>query len=225
MSWNNTVTCSWCYGKGHNRNGCEERKKYIAQNPDSYEARRAKEHTRTIQNRKCSYCKESGHTKRTCKHLKEDKAKTVAMNKKWRLDALELLKQRGLGVGALVNFEEKSAWGRSQSENVVISDILWDNLTFAVKNGDRPYAFVVRPVKNFSATKYVDFPIDERGVVTRHSVDWGTFASVVSPVTSSSIEASVPTGWLSGDGRKVDEMFTDSKGKTRPRYYVDWVEK
>ena len=228
MSWNRTVTCSACWDTGHNRSGCpklkEKYEREKKENPDSwwvkdYEAKLARRKTRS-----CSYCKEEKHTKRTCKHIKADKAKTVAMNKEWRVQALEHLKRIGLGIGALVQFDNKNSWGDSRVENVMISDIIWRNLTFQIKNGGNPYAFSVRPVADFARTTRVDFPIDAHGRLTQDR-DYGTHADVLGPVSGSSIEASVPEGWLTGEGPEIDEMFTDRDGKLRERYYIDWVEK
>ena len=223
MSWNNTVTCSWCYAKGHNRNGCPSRKRYIAENPDSYEASIANQRARKLKNRQCSYCKETGHTKRTCKHLKEDKAKTIAMNREWRKDALKHLKRLGLGIGALVQFESKNHWGDTRTENVMISDILWENLTFFIKLGNNPYSFSVRAMDDFGRAKLMDFPMDTTGRVTRESTH-GLFANVLGPVSASSIEATVPEGWITGE-TGVDQLFVDSRGKVRERYLIDWIEK
>ena len=221
MSWNSTVTCSWCYNTGHNKNGCKERKEYLARNPDSWEVQRDVE--RKGRKRQCSYCKDTGHTKRTCNYIKSDKAKTIQMNKEWRADALDYFKNLGLGVGALVQFVHKRSYDTDQVENVLVSEIFWDALTFAVKNGASPYAFRCRPLEDGSRTRLVDFPVDPAGIVTPRN-DFGLHIRVLGPVSGGSIEANVPDSWLTGDCKAVDDMFVDHKGKQRERYYIDWIE-
>ena len=227
MSWNRTVRCSNCWKTGHNKSGCPDRKAQYErekkENPESwwvkqYEADEARRKTRA-----CGYCKEEGHTKRTCKWIATDKARTVLMNKEWRENVLAYFKKQGLGIGALVQIEDRS-WGREGVENVMISDIFWKNLTFMIKQGRNPWSFQVRPVADFSRTKNMDFPVDSDGQVS-HVTNNGIRLEVLSPVTSASIEGSVPEGWLTGSGPIIDNMFLDSKGKTKERYYIDWIEK
>jgi len=221
------VRCSNCYSKGHNKAGCPERKERYErakkEDPDSWFVQNYEEEERRRKKRSCSYCKEEGHTKRTCKHIKADKEKTVEMNKAWRAIALAHLKNLGLGVGALVQFIHKSSWDDDRVENVLVSEVLWDNLTFMVKNGSNPYSFRCRPLNSVDKTRLVDFPVDGAGVITP-SNDYGLHVKVLGPVSGSSIEASVPESWLSGEGNVIDQMFIDSRGKPRERCYVDWIE-
>jgi hypothetical protein len=133
------------------------------------------------------------------------------------------LKNLGLGVGALVQFIQKSSWNEDQVENVLVSEILWDNLTFMTKQGHSPYSFRCRPLNHAEKARLVDFPVDPDGVVSP-SGDYGLHVRVLGPVSSKSIEASVPEFWLSGVGDAVDSMFLDRNGKQRERYYIDWLE-
>ena len=227
MSWNNTVRCSNCWQTGHNKAGCPDRKaryeRKKKENPDSWWVQRYEEEERRRKRRSCGYCKEEGHTKRTCKHIKADKAKTIQMNKEWRANALDYLKNIGLGVGALVQFVHKRSWGEDQVENVLVSEVLWNNLTFTVKRGSNPYSFRWHPLGHDGKSRLVDFPMDPAGVVSPCN-NSGLVAKVLGPVSGSSIEANVPDSWLSGEGKEIDEMFLDSKGKLRERYYIDWIE-
>ena len=228
MSWNRTVRCSNCWTTGHNKSGCPDRKAQYKrekkENPESWWVKQYEADETRRKKRCCSYCKEEGHTKRTCVHIKADKRKTVEMNKEWRVGALDYLKNLGLGVGALVQFIHKNSWNDDKVENVLVSEILWDNLTFAVKNGANPYSFRCRPLNSADQTRLVDFPMDPAGIVSPNS-DSGLHVRVLGPVSGSSIEASMPENWLSGEGKEVDSLFLDSNGKTRERYYVDWIEK
>jgi hypothetical protein len=145
------------------------------------------------------------------------------MNKAWRINALDYFKNYGLGVGALVQFKHKRSWGDDVVENVMIAEVLWSNLTFAVKSGANPYSFRVRALEDFSRTRLVDFPIDPAGVVSP-CTEYGLHAKVLGPVSGSSIESNMPESWLIGEGTEIDNMFLDSRGKPRERCYIDWIE-
>ena len=79
MSWNGTVRCSYCGEKGHNRRGCPSLKKRLEQilampeDARNYDERcLVSEFERKKRNnvdRKCSYCGERGHNRRTCEVL------------------------------------------------------------------------------------------------------------------------------------------------------------
>ena len=101
MSWSGTVTCSYCYGRGHNQRGCPKRKEYIIRNPDSWAAEEAA--LAKQKKRKCGWCNESGHNARTCKHKTE--SKDLLHNKFQPLlktQVEQILTTVGLGRGAMV---------------------------------------------------------------------------------------------------------------------------
>ena len=228
MSWNNTVRCSVCWETGHNKSSCsvqkeryERRKK---ENPDGWWVKNYEEQEARRKRRSCGYCSEEGHTKRTCKHIKADKDKTIQLNKEWRANALEYFKNLGLGVGSVVQFIYKRSWDEDQVDNVLISEVLWENLTFMVKNGSNPYTFRVRRLNSADKVRLVDFPIDPAGIVSPCET-YGLTVKVLGPVSGRSIDANLPKDWLSGHGEAIDNMFLDGKGKTRKRYYIDWIEK
>lgn len=228
MSWNNTVTCSNCWQKGHNKAGCpklrEDMQERIDADPNDWYAVQYFEKKARSKKRSCGYCREEGHTKPTCMHIKADKVKTVEMNKEWRANALNHLKSLGLGVGALVQFIQKRSWDTDEVQNVLVSEILWNNLTFMVKNGANPYSFRCRPLNGVDKVRLVDFPVDPTGVVSPNG-EYGLHVRVLGPVSGSSIEANMPEDWLSGEGEEIENMFLDSEGKLRKRYNVDWIEK
>lgn len=230
MSWNRTVRCSHCRITGHNQSGCPDRKAQYEHekktNPDSwwvkdYEAQQARRKKRT-----CSYCKEEKHTRRTCKHLKTDKAETASMNKEWRARTLEHLKNAGLGIGALVQLQTPNYFDVPDTEVVMISEVFWRDLTFQItrpRGGQvinrSTAACVVRPVADFSNVKCAYFPMDADGNMAPYShASLEIYAAVLSPVSASSIEASVPEGWLAGDGPEIEAMF-----RCAERRWVDWL--
>jgi|6_EtaG_2_1085325.scaffolds.fasta_scaffold123931_1 hypothetical protein len=54
--------------------------------------------------RKCRYCEEEGHNRRTCRDLKNDKEYYRALCVDMRREVLEWLQKNGVGVGALVAY-------------------------------------------------------------------------------------------------------------------------
>jgi hypothetical protein len=115
MSYTRSVYCSFCGNKGHNRTGCERRKQYVKDNPNSWEAikeqRKAqrRDEIKAKGGRCCSYCDERGHTTRTCSTKKTDRIRLVAALKTQRAELLETMQTTGWIVGALHDWV--SRWG------------------------------------------------------------------------------------------------------------------
>jgi len=98
MSWNGTVRCGHCYQSGHNKRGCPQLKKHIAENPDSWEATHGAGRAR-----QCSYCDKPGHNRKTCAPRKTHEALYRSDNKLWRQAFEKWAISQGLGYGALIS--------------------------------------------------------------------------------------------------------------------------
>lgn len=106
--------CSWCYKAGHKKTTCEDYKNklysWVEKNGVDYLSAEERRHfknfkakesgKRTTSARKCSFCGESGHNKKTCSSLQTTKAMYGAINDGFRLTLEEGLK--GLHPGALI---------------------------------------------------------------------------------------------------------------------------
>tara|TARA_Y100000310_G_scaffold41755_2_gene39049 strand:+ start:1067 stop:1918 length:852 start_codon:yes stop_codon:yes gene_type:complete len=130
-----SVYCGYCGGRGHNKLGCQERKKQARENPEGYLARQVERETEErahrIANRACTYCVEQGHNRRGCKALKIDKADVLQKNREYRDAFAKAISELGLGTGALVEFGEGShgeRWNRSTM--YMITNIAWQNINF-----------------------------------------------------------------------------------------------
>ena len=137
-----SVTCSYCYKRGHNRLGCPTRKRHCRENPDSHEAYvlRAERsgRQRSVAKRACTYCKEKGHNRRGCTALKEDKALVIKKNNEYRNHLISKLSENGLGPGALVCYgahevhssrrDTESIWDKVVT--MVLTSISWDDVDF-----------------------------------------------------------------------------------------------
>ena len=62
--------------------------------------------SKRLKNTFCGYCSERGHTRRTCKHLKNDKRVYIQLSKEWRQKELADAISLGIGIGSLVPFKE-----------------------------------------------------------------------------------------------------------------------
>ena len=62
--------------------------------------------SKRLKNTFCGYCGDRGHTRRTCKHLKNDKKVYIQLTKQWRKKELADAISLGIGIGSLVPFKE-----------------------------------------------------------------------------------------------------------------------
>jgi len=159
-----TVRCGHCWEKGHNKSSCPERKKDLANRiktvkaqikADSYEndwsrnsdQQRLESYTEQLdrmlnkgKNRKCSYCSQGGHNRKTCAERKEEITKAASDLTTWRERLHSKMQDVGLGVGAIVRTRV-----RTQDDTVsalgFVEDIYWNNLdndSIFVKEDWRP---------------------------------------------------------------------------------------
>ena len=123
MSWNGTVRCGHCGGKGHNRRACPTIKREIRENPDGYQARQAERKKAYASPRVCSYCHKSGHNKRTCPEITSDRIKTKKANRLWRESFFNVADDVGFGKGALLELIDPEKidreWERGEVERYI----------------------------------------------------------------------------------------------------------
>lgn len=111
------MRCGYCYGHGHNRVTCEERKQRVKNliaggDPHHYLVReeRERETSKSLRRhttRRCSWCNETGHNRRSCPSLGMTKEKYRKMQAKFRHRIFENMKETGLGVGAIVSYSQR----------------------------------------------------------------------------------------------------------------------
>lgn len=209
-----TVTCSNCWQRGHNRRGCPAlRERMVARiknDPDDWRARQyfEKKERSKGKNKKCGYCKNPGHQRRTCKELTHAKATAVRLCAEWRKDFIVALKDKGVGIGSLVEF-------RSYGDPTLgmITDIQWHKLDHRLKFGDGDiHALHVKSIDNLSsqygATR-VPLPTLEDGLTGDCFTSYQKNTIVVSALSGSRVEAQVPTAFLTGEDC-IDLIFKES---------------
>jgi len=202
MSYSRTVYCSYCGVKGHNRRGCEPRKEYIANNPDSYQARReaiAAEH-RKNRPRTCSYCLESGHNARTCGVKAKDKRTLTQKLENNRATVMNLMMKKGFGIGALVEIP-----GRYQHNDCyLLTGVDWER-TDDVEKISFEIAYVNNGRRFTHSASLLQEPTGYNSV------------KVLSPADVSSIQASFPRDWKLGTLYDVQHYFPKGEGR---RYWA-----
>jgi len=113
------VTCSYCYGTGHNKRGCETYKR------DAQEGRVPK--FREIKKRRCSYCGTADHDRRSCESLHDDKISTILANREWIRLVVGDLEKSGVGIGTLIKYSPRGV-GRGWILGMV-TGFRWKNLS------------------------------------------------------------------------------------------------
>jgi len=208
MSYTRSVYCSFCGNKGHNRTGCERRKEYVKENPNSWEAikeqRKAqrRDEIKAKGGRKCSYCLNRGHTARKCEVKVQDRVRLVDTLAKERAEGLKRMNELGWGVGAL--FEWNNRWDNDKLMYMVES-VDWERwtdsdmvtligLNVANVNGDDGDWRKPRTI-SFTVAIHPDAGNVKTPLVPRHA------------------EQKAPEGFL--DGTMFDEGYYFPKGESR----------
>ena len=141
-------TCGYCGGTGHNRSTCPTEKEAVeklrAKDPDNWRVyeydrrhtRRKESRLRASQDRKCSYCGEQGHNRRSCSTLKQHKHYAVIANAEARVGILKYLRQEGIGPGALMVigerfYDDKKEEYSRRLQTYLVAGLNWSALDFA----------------------------------------------------------------------------------------------
>ena len=216
MSWNGTVRCSHCYENGHNRTGCpalkERMKERLADNPDDW---RAKEYF-AKKARLCGYCKRTGHNRKTCPEAKEVKHRFIEKNVELRAEALNWLKEVGLGIGTLVKY---SYWSRTSYETRqamgLVKNIRWDNIK---TQAGRPHSTFSDSTISFLDCVPVD-SMDESELSTHYTAA----LEIVSTISSQLVAAQVPHGWLASTDEPTLKNIEETLKEDDMRYTRQYI--
>ncbi len=223
MSYNGTVRCGHCYDKGHNKRGCPKRKKYAAENPDSYVAQQFADDAKRAQNRRCSYCGKKGHNRRGCVELKQAMSGAIAASATFRSACVDYFNKVGLVPGALVVRRNVETWDRDthqydvrEAEVAQLIKINWALMDHRMQ-GDaytNPHVFTFAPVRSlmdkhtyfaagFSSHDSAELPSDIKEVDedTRYLESW----ELASPSTGS---CTPPSGFINDHGY-IRDYFKD----------------
>ena len=208
--YRSSPTCSYCYEDGHTKRSCphlrEKAENWLANNPDAgeydkpYYVREVEGYKNIAKNRKCSWCEQTGHTKRSCPKRKEAIAKNISKNKEWRAEVLEKLKKMGFGEGALIQdsrpnprtyMVEKMNWDKlnvTASGDQVLPNSEYDKWRY--KNGAQYPEFATSLIgSSLKTSQYYPTLLDDehRELLYYGKNTW----KIISPV-----EPTPPSGWI-----------------------------
>ena len=84
-----------------------------------------------MKNVTCGYCKERGHTRRTCQHVKIDKQVFVEETRRARIAALESARDAGIGLGSMIpirstGYDSNGEWRSDVLTMRYVKSVLWD---------------------------------------------------------------------------------------------------
>ena len=79
----------------------------------------------------CGYCKQRGHTRRTCPHVKVDKQIFVEETRRMRIAALESAREVGIGLGSMLpirstGYDSNGEWRSDILTVRYVQSVLWD---------------------------------------------------------------------------------------------------
>ena len=121
MSWHGTVTCSYCYERGHTRRKCPTMKKYHDQYENASEEERSnlgwrernahqewrrQRETLNESNKVCNFCQETGHRVLTCPERLGRVEQLRKINKVYKPLLRKTLKEIGFGKGCLISLHQ-----------------------------------------------------------------------------------------------------------------------
>jgi hypothetical protein len=238
-NYNGTVTCGYCYQQGHNKRSCprateraqrayQEAKEagssdleYYAHNlakrtginPETGEKRKRRNES---YGRKCSYCREQGHSRRTCSSMKDDHRNYRRMAQVVRTDMLARMREHGFGVGSLLTLAG-SEWNEEASEYqdvtsaYLVTKIKWEGIGPHNQGGDS--CVKVISVKDPSNQPWLAMPDSVSGSAdTRYS----RTPELVGATPSEKINP--PSAWTAG-ARAEENAGCFEKGQTRDGYW------
>ena len=238
-NYNGTVTCGHCYNRGHNKRSCprytervrvqyEEAKEngssdlaYYAQalasrtgiNPETGEKRKRRNES---YGRKCSYCREQGHSRRTCSSIKDDQRNYRRMAQVVRKDMLARMQEHGFGVGSLVTlvtneWNEEAGEYQDATSAYLVTKIKWENIGPHNQTGDN--CVRASSVKDPSHQPWLAMP----DVVSGSADSRYTRAPELGGATLSE-KINPPSAWTAG-ARAEEEASIFDKGQARDGYW------
>ena len=243
-NYRRTVRCGYCYEKGHNKSACPKRKQDLKNNierykqeladstapADDFQTRRTEGYLRHSEQelhkmenrgkgRKCGYCGEKGHTRRTCVHRKKKVAEELSKTLDVRRRTAERMMDHGFGPGALISVDSPTVHGESVMAIVTKVDFERIESRHSVRKDEYfygtdsvQYNYVVPQKDTWSntpkVTGYCYVPLEYLNIDDIHENEWfrtpsNRTCTLLSPVDVS--EDSLLTEDAFGDKKKVEK--------------------
>jgi len=216
MSYRRRVSCSYCGLSGHNKASCAVRKERIEKKRlecgddhylvAAYDGKKRLETQRRSRPRTCSYCKERGHNRRSCQHLKTAISAMHVRNREYRQNFLNAIIEHGLGPGTMIKSRREAIY--------LITGILWEDIHIF---GRRNYAFRSIRAQNVQDREDWGLVSDCGGLVKRESYRG---YEILVKTSEEQIRKSLPNSFLTEESSRIPDQFND---KDKVKFYSrDW---
>jgi hypothetical protein len=205
MSYSSTVTCHHCWQKGHNVKTCQKLTADVKADPGGYYHRRHYKYFDEQGNRKqasvtkaCSYCKQPGHTKRTCETRLVDMAHNVKSNSEYRAEVYKWFQEKKLGIGSLVEI---------YNNLYLVTNVHWDDFTCGSSEGK---SLDIQPVNGEGY--YRSYRIDDSEMTKCQFYTW---QKVLKVEVGSDAIPKPKDEWFTGRS----PFYMEYKGKVKNPFY------
>jgi len=215
MSWNNTVTCSYCRERGHNRRGCSDLKEEVerrrARGGDDdwfvaqYDERVAVAKARRAQ-RTCSFCQGEGHDRRKCADLTARIADMHRKNLLFRSAFLNYVHELGLGPGTILGYRR---WTDGDQIGVVpymVKNIDWKVVNWHTRRDYGSKPLITSLMSNLTESWHLPLPLLE-GCLLRDVYRATFLTKSLTVLSPSGGTVTPPTGWLQADKVKYKKAL------------------
>ena len=170
------MACTYCYHEGHNRRTCPTLTKRLeddAAKGNSFAktmlAQRGKGTGHKKSTRRCSFCKQRGHDRRSCNHAKAYINKRASETHAVRAKFYDKMVENEFGIGSLVAFQERD-WCyldkryKAVTRTGLVRRILWEDITTSSVNNSQQlvqvsYFYTNQDDVTKEMTKHVPLPL------------------------------------------------------------------
>ena len=216
-NYNGQVRCSYCYEYGHNKRTCPERLARLQKNlenekSDSSQGRYTEYYANQIAKmtgvnpetgekrgrrneswgRKCSYCGERGHNRRTCETLKSDLARYAVMTRETRQEVRDWALTDGIGIGAMVKYK---AYGYSTETTLMMVEAISLQCTHARQ---AYYQATLRPLSGVGRKQTVSIQSPDVRQ-ENNSSSYSSTLEVAGKLTPEQMAAQIDEEWVYAD--------------------------
>ena len=207
MSYSGTVRCGYCGTQGHNRAGCTDYKDRIEEirliHGSSHVTVQAydyalKRKAEAAKNRKCTYCGQPEHNRRSCSVLKEVIESFRAKNATFCKNMLDAFIEKGLGPGAIISVDRYG-----DRIDYLITGIDWSLANMHHRNPSMFKCIGIRSMgSSWPQNRHINAPTSVSGE------RYGNSYTILVHSNESRIRDGIPAAFLDGSAG-VKALFSD----------------
>jgi hypothetical protein len=173
-----------------------------------------------IGTRRCSYCAQTGHNRRTCALFVERKQEYLSDVVIYRKDIAKTIEKAGLGIGSLVTMQPRHERDQDDSRNhlYLVTEVNWTDVNHASQTRVlRAQALDLKEDGSPEQCHYIPLPKPHNHKDDPDKQDWQQqYASIeefyerveiVGTVTANSIKQSIPADWYNAKVVEKSDYF------------------